>query len=403
MVRRLIIVSMSLPCALIWGAVPATASTGWVIQPTPRTVANSALVSVSCLSATVCTAVGQQAGPSQSGSVTLAERWNGTRWAVQPTPHPGAQGSSLSGVSCSSATSCTAVGTDTTSTGVTVTLAEHWNGTRWAVQPTPNPAPGITAVFYGVSCRSATACTAVGWYINNTPGGAGTLAEQWNGTRWAIQPTPNPTGAEQSVLQGVSCPSATSCTAAGSYFTPSGPPQTLAERWNGTTWAVQPTPNPTGASLTLLTGVSCSSATACTAVGWYGKAASQLSVAERWNGTRWAVQPTPNPTGAVDTILEAVSCRTATACTAVGISARPPAATLAEHWDGTAWVIQNTPTPVHAENSELSGVSCVAATTCTATGHYNYRSLRFVGKTLAEHEQESGGGRAIRNVHRVQH
>lgn len=294
----------------------------------------------------------------------------------------------LLGVSCSSATSCTAVGTSTTSSGMGVTLAEHWNGTRWSVQPTPNPAPGIQAAFDGVSCPSATACTAVGSYINNTQtGGVGTLAEAWNGTRWAIQPTPNPTGATQSRLQGVSCPSATSCTAVGSHFA-SGlgkPTLTLAEHWNGTRWAVQPTPNPTGTTLTLLNGVSCSSATACTAVGWYGgRQGSEFSVAERWNGTSWAVQPTPNPTGAADTILEAISCPAATACTAVGFSGS--AVPLAEYWNGTAWVIQNTSTPVHARYSELSGVSCVAATTCTATGHYNHHSLSAVGQTLAEHE-----------------
>jgi hypothetical protein len=43
---------------------------------------------------------------------------------------------------------------------------------------------------YGVSCTSATACTAVGYYTNS--GGTDvTLAEGWNGTSWAIQVTPS--------------------------------------------------------------------------------------------------------------------------------------------------------------------------------------------------------------------
>ena len=44
--------------------------------------------------------------------VTLAERWNGTSWTVQP-PHPtGGQSHShhLEGVSCMTGTTCTAVG-----------------------------------------------------------------------------------------------------------------------------------------------------------------------------------------------------------------------------------------------------------------------------------------------------
>ena len=56
--------------------------------------------------------------------VTLTERWNGTAWAIQPGPHPGAQGSSLAGVACPSASSCFAVGYYT-KTGKNWSLAEH--------------------------------------------------------------------------------------------------------------------------------------------------------------------------------------------------------------------------------------------------------------------------------------
>jgi hypothetical protein len=44
-----------------------------------------------------------------------------------------------------------------------------------------------------------------------------TLAERWNGSSWAIQSTPNPTGARSNILYGVSCPSTTACTAVGDY------------------------------------------------------------------------------------------------------------------------------------------------------------------------------------------
>jgi hypothetical protein len=54
-----------------------------------------------------------------------------------------------------------------------------------------------------------------------------TLAEHWNGSRWAIQPTPNPTGQAPSVLSGVSCTAATACTAVGDYYYGS-----LAERYS---------------------------------------------------------------------------------------------------------------------------------------------------------------------------
>jgi hypothetical protein len=59
--------------------------------------------------------------------VTLAERWNGKPWAIQPTPNPArAQQSRLWAVACASASACTAVGTATKMAGNQVTLAERW-------------------------------------------------------------------------------------------------------------------------------------------------------------------------------------------------------------------------------------------------------------------------------------
>ena len=97
----------------------------------------------------------------------------------------------------------------------------------------------------GVSCTSGTACTAVGHYTNSA-GVQVTLAEIWNGSSWAIQSTPNPSGAKNPVLNAVSCTSSTACTAVGSYTNSAGTDSTLAERRNGTSWTIQSTPAPTG-------------------------------------------------------------------------------------------------------------------------------------------------------------
>ena len=70
----------------------------------------------------------------------------------------------------------------------------------------------------------------------------------------------------------------------------------LAESRNGTMWTVQPTPSPAGATFSYLSGVSCTSASACTAVGYFGNSAGNiLNLAEGWNGTRWTIESTPNP------------------------------------------------------------------------------------------------------------
>src|SRR5579859_2817394 len=42
--------------------------------------------------------------------LSLAERWNGRKWSIQPTPHP--QSASLAAVSCPSPTTCIAVGSN---------------------------------------------------------------------------------------------------------------------------------------------------------------------------------------------------------------------------------------------------------------------------------------------------
>ena len=152
-----------------------------------------------------------------------------------------------------------------------------------------------------MSCVSASACTAVGSYILDNYYQY-TLVEVWNGTAWQVTPTPDPAGAQGSSLSGVSCVSARACTAVGNYsYTIQWDRQrivaTLVEVWNGTAWQVTPAPSPDVYST--LSGVSCVSASACTAAGVSGgepnNAGTQVTLAEAWNGTAWQVTPTPNP------------------------------------------------------------------------------------------------------------
>ena len=127
-----------------------------------------------------------------------------------------------------------------------------------------------------MSCSAASACTAVGFYRGSS-GAVVTLAERWDGTSWTVQTTPNPTGSSESTLARVSCGSASACTAVGSSFTNSA---TLAEAWDGTSWTIQATPNPPGA-FAQLNGVWCDAASACTAVGAYArKGGAGLTLAE---------------------------------------------------------------------------------------------------------------------------
>jgi hypothetical protein len=345
--------------------------TGWSRQhtPNPAGAGGSSFAAVSCTSATACTAAGSWNPSHGRVQFTLAERWNGRAWAVTPTRNPaGPAFSSLSGLSCVSARVCTAVGSSIgRRVQVSVTLAEGWNGTRWATERTANKAEVVYTTLAGVSCLSASACIAVGTAAG-TP-----LSEVWNGTAWAIRLPPRTGGA----LSGVSCMSATACVAVGTSLG-----KALAERWNGTRWAVLPARTPSTAATSTLAGVSCVSASACMAVGKFINHANRTSaLAERWNGTGWTRLRVPRPPAPAPSSLSAVSCTSARACVAAGTAA---ARASADRWNGTTWASAGALTPPDADSSSLAGVSCTSATACTAVGGYHVGGGPPGNRTLAE-------------------
>jgi len=84
----------------------------------------------------------------------------------------------------------------------------------WSVQEPPTPTGAAGAWLEGVSCTSSSSCTAIGGFVKTVylP-----LAESWNGTKWTVQEPPAPSGAKESSLSGVSCTSSSACTAVGNF------------------------------------------------------------------------------------------------------------------------------------------------------------------------------------------
>ncbi len=305
-------------------------------------------------------------------------------WELQSTPNPaGAKSSRLTFNSCTLASACTSVGEYVNSESKKVPLAERWNGTSWSAQTPPAPAGATSSELLGVSCTSSTACAAAGLY--EASGIRHGFAESWNGTTWTVQTTPDPSEAKSVELSAISCTSSTACTAVGHYTT-STSSVTLAERWNGTSWSVQTTANPKEAKESSLLGVSCTSSTACTASGYYyNSSGTRLTLAESWNGSTWSIQTTPNRAGASGNILLGISCTSSTACTAVGgdfPSGGGPQETLVQRWNGTEWAIQSSPNPTGSKASVFHGISCASATACTAVG--DYVNEKEINVTLAE-------------------
>jgi len=252
-----------------------------------------------------------------------------------------------------------------------VVVAGRATGAVAATRSTPPENIELTSV----SCVPGDFCLAVGSY--ETPSGTGgTVAEMWKGKRWVIQVTPNPKGSLLSVLSGVSCTSPTACVAVGNYTSKATTTLSFAERWNGTKWTVETTVNPKATTQSGddigLSAVACTAATSCLAVGFGGPSESGGVLTERWNGHKWTLAPTFDERD-VSGLLYGVSCASDVACSAVGAQrvSNGYFVPLAERWNGTRWIVQATPLPKNAAGfTQLQSVSCSTVKSCTAVGIY---------------------------------
>jgi hypothetical protein len=254
----------------------------------------------------------------------------------------------------------------------------------WRVTSTPNPTGEKTSRLEGDSCSTQGACTAVGYYENSS-GAKLALAEVWNGEEWKEQTVAKPSGAKESELDEVSCTSSSACTAVGSYVNSSSVAVPLVERWNGEAWSAQEAPAPSGAKESGLFSVSCASSSACTATGAYVNSSSvYVALAENWNGTSWSVKEAPIPSGAKLSQLIGVSCSAAGECTAVGEYENSAGewAALADRWNGEKWTLQEPPHPTGATLTWPEDVACASSTMCVIVGLYEPSAGG--DKTLAE-------------------
>jgi hypothetical protein len=348
------------------------ASTTWTIEESPNaTLSGGQLESVSCSSPLACTAVGQHLNTSGI-TVTLAERWDGSAWQKQPTPNPPGDTTpsvapELLGVSCPTSGFCEAVGDYQQQFG-SASIAETWNGDQWTLQSFPVPAdsdsPGLTQV----SCTSAKFCEAVGSYFDNSDGNTVPLAATWNGTSWSLQSTPGLT--TPAGFTAVSCTSPSSCEAWGGGNA-SNPGPEIAEQWNGTSWQPQTVPS----NATTVDSVSCVSATFCEAVG--------PGVAYNWDGSQWGTQTVPSSLSSAN--LTSVSCTSPGRCETVGVdSVGGNIAGVAAVWNGSQWSAQSTPNPAGATFANLNAVSCASARSCEAAGGYQIQETANDPKALTE-------------------
>lgn len=341
---------------LMLTAVNVQASGGWSVVTSPNKGSSSELSGVSCSTQSLCLSVGTYATSSQG---TLSEKWNGSTVAVVTSPAPsGSKEVEFNAISCPTATFCMGVGRAYKS-GSDLLLAEKWNGSKWTMLTTPSLGVDQADDLYGVSCKSATWCMAVGWW---TVDPENALAMLWNGSTWTQETVPNTNSTDDNDLNSISCTSTSFCIAVGdtsaddqlidrwngsswSIVSSTGnraldgvrcrsttfciavgaqgstPVDTLVEKWNGATWSVMSSPNVSGSTANFLLSVSCTGTTFCMAGGWYqGSGSDQFTLTEVYNGSTWSIVPSINPSSTFD-VINSVSCTTASGgnfCLAVG-------------------------------------------------------------------------------------
>ncbi|MGC1800651.1 MAG: hypothetical protein WA701_09730 [Solirubrobacterales bacterium] len=334
---------------------PSAASAAWTVTPTPSIGGPRAFLSgVDCSSANSCIAVG--VAESFANFQPVVERWDGTSWQVT---FLSSQRALLDGISCPQPSVCFAVGSTDSQP-----LIELWDGSSWSTQAS---APGVNGALADVSCSGLLACTAVG-NARPDPNTIATLAERWDGSGWHLQSTPNPTGSDQSSLHGVSCPLRRTCMAVGQSTTPprfvTSP---LVERWFGrvNAWGMQAAPQPEGAASVGLGDVSCPHGSrVCVVVGSSTPSQGQSSVlaARRVGLGSWSIFPLIALPGSS---LSTVDCPGVRFCQATG---NWGSGLIAERFDGTSWQVEGIPTN-GLPNPSLADVSCPSRFFCMAVGN----------------------------------
>ena len=331
----LMVVTVSAAHAGAWTMDPLAPLTG----PQSQVSGDGILYTDACVPATDwCMALGVDDTYGLNRQVTLDEIYTNGTWTRAPGP-PGFRHYIPTAEACPSTTYCMTIGSGS---------AAIWNGASWSAVRSPS----VRVALQAVSCH-ATTCVATGVRGRlDTP-----VAVLWqNGVERRI-------AAPIAGLdpQSVYCGTASRCIAVGDYLCPESGrcprPRPFAESWNGRRWSAM---KGADTSRNAVDQLSCLSLRWCLGVGGHH--------VTRWNGREWtAVRSRPSSSSGL------ISCATTTSCEAVGSTTSPTdrndTVATASHWDGQSWTSEPVPDG-NAVDAQLRAVSCPSASFCTAVGDY---------------------------------
>lgn len=329
---------------------------------------------VACSATGHCSAVGSVGMSSDQSENAFFATLAGSAWSTRVEVANGPPNANLYGVSCPSASVCYGVGMYESLSGADKPFVETYTGGAWALQLIAMPQEAVAAGLFGIACTSATKCEAVGSFLES--GGAGATsdvlepyAEQLARGKWTAVRVASPKTATGAGLDGVSCPSPTTCYAVGDWSNASSPQQPFVAKFVGTRWSTTAIKPPAAEIRPVLVSISCWAVGRCVAVGTYFKDKNFFGDVETLSKTTWKASTAIAPSGGVWTELQGVSCASATLCVAVGdYEAGNSQYPLIERLDASGHFAGTNPfgtaTPMWGS---LGGVDCLEAA-CVAVG-----------------------------------
>lgn len=251
--------------------------------------------SLGCTNAGNCVASGSYQTKSGAIRAVVDSEVNGT-WRsahalATPTNASATSGMTVYGASCGAPGSCVLVGSYQDASGNVQAFAAGTRANVWSTPlkitlPANAPAHESGALLRSVDCSSAGNCSAVGTYLDATSGFARTLVmavSEVNGTWQRASELTLPSNANANSfasLNQISCAGVGNCAAVGSYIDHDGVTRALVVRQVNHLWHSAHTlalpGNASAYAGANLTGVACSSPTACTATGTYNNDAGQV-------------------------------------------------------------------------------------------------------------------------------
>lgn len=288
----------------------------------------------------------------------IIEHFNGTSWSLATSP--ALNNSELLSVRAISANDLWAVGVYNDQP-----LAEHWNGATWQTVAVPAITGATETELFSASAVATNDVWAAGYAVK--AGKTLAVVEHWNGTHWTLDTTPQPNPVENTIYAIVanSANNAWAIGNQGEYRSSTNPRRNLALHWNGSTWSVVPSPN-AGASSTINYFYAASFVPGTDhiwAVGQYQTPQAFYETTLFWNGTKWTLVPSPTP-GVKGDFLLGVVARSASDVWTVGTyyDASLTRHNFALQWNGSAWSNVAIPDVTSSNNDELFDIQLVPGT-----------------------------------------